>query len=247
MKKNGVVYEPAAIIAADEEDAGNDNSSSTTTKKHKKSKKSSPSKKKSKKQSYVMINEDLSEDDDDLSDQENEEININDDSQHTKHTNGSTMTALRIAEQSDDETEISDLEDIELNASPNNNTKHTQNGNTTPSKHNQNKKHHTYGTSAYYGLRLNYEHKKCHNIGWTIAFAIHCIAILVVLALVWTSDRVSMPHAQNGIYILLFLLLFAILFSFVWTLMLRYCGGFIVWILIAANRYVPYLSNNPFD
>ena len=240
MLKNGVTYEPAAIIAADDDDddhgAGHDDISLTSKPSPKKNKifTSSKKKKSAKKQSYVMINEELSDDDDEEEEDEESdgEININDD--YSKHTNGSMATnkTLQIAENSEDETEISDLEDIELNTSP---IHHTTNIQITTTQ-NQKDRHCRYGTSAYFGLRLNYNHTKWHNIGWTIIFSLHCIAILIVLSLVWSSSKVSMPHAESGLFILLFLLAFAIIFSFAWTFMLRYCGGFIVWILIIANR-----------
>lgn len=44
-----------------------------------------------------------------------------------------------------------------------------------------------------------------------------------------------MPHATNGVFILCFLLAFAVIYAFLWTFLLRYCGGFIVWVLILGN------------
>eukprot|EP00484_Ammonia_sp_Unknown_P013988 CAMPEP_0197078756 /NCGR_PEP_ID=MMETSP1384-20130603/213281_1 /TAXON_ID=29189 /ORGANISM="Ammonia sp." /LENGTH=625 /DNA_ID=CAMNT_0042517625 /DNA_START=22 /DNA_END=1899 /DNA_ORIENTATION=+ len=92
-----------------------------------------------------------------------------------------------------------------------------------------------YGLSAYYGVRLNYAHSKCHDVTWAVLWILHCLIILVVLVVVWSSRHVHMPHASNGLFLMSFLLAFAIIYSFIWTFLLKYCGGFIVWVLILGN------------
>eukprot|EP01084_Bolivina_argentea_P238910 401421_1 len=231
-------------------DDDDQNDTISLTKSLKKQTKKNKKKSSSKKQSYVMINTsfedgdyDIDEEDEEYTDDTNSNIN------NIKHTNGSIMTSHQIAEESsnsnddDDESTISELEEVEL-CSPNNNKRNKNNINNINNMNNINIKRGIiinksdkpkYGLSAYYGVRLNYKDTKCHDIGWCIVWILHCIALLIVLVIVWSSEHVNMPHASNGLFILLFLLAFACIFAFTWTFLLKYCGGYICWVLIIGN------------
>lgn len=97
-----------------------------------------------------------------------------------------------------------------------------------------------YGVSAYYGTRLQYNAvTQWHDIGWAIFWILHCIAIVLIFVLTWSSEQVhsvGMPHAHHGLFLMLSLLALSFVFAFLWTFLLKYCGGAIVWLLIIGNR-----------
>eukprot|EP01083_Nonionella_stella_P012255 34780_1 len=248
-KKTQRYHAAAAIIPADDDDHEEDNDTISLTKSAKKlSKKRSKKGQSSTKQSYVMINTSYNHFD---TDEEDDELTDSNSPKHTlSHTNGTTTQQMAEDSHTDDEdSTISELEEVELcgaaGSKRNNDTslmsvdidhsitdttdlhfgnKHGNDGN-------------KYGLSAYYGARLNYKESQhtCHDMGWSIFWIIHCIAVIIISIIVWTSDHVHMPHASNGLFILLFLLAFAVIFSFAWTFLLKYCGGYICWILIIGN------------
>lgn len=160
---------------------------------------------------------------------------------------GSTLSTSQVnAEQDDDDSDDEDnLIEIQLNSPMNDKYDNGNNHHESTLMDDDDidgrngKMQNKYGVSVLFGqhgLRLNYDGKsKCHDCGWSIIWILHCIVIVGVLVIVWTSEHVHMPHARNGIFILCFLLAFAVIFAFLWTFLLKYCGGFIVWVLILGN------------